>query len=231
MKSVEIVVAGNPARAAAEELLDAARRGSHIALSGGSTPRRAYELAAELETDWSRAHLWWGDDRCVPSDDERSNYRLVREALLDRISAQPTVHRIETELGPEGAAEAYEREFAGITLDLALVGLGPDGHTASLFPSSPALAERVRRVVAAEAGLEPWVPRVTMTIPPFEDASLVLFLVVGADKAEAVERAFAGSPDPATPASLVRSREGRTVAILDESAAARLQSVPGKPIY
>jgi 6-phosphogluconolactonase len=231
LSSVEIVLADDPAQAAAEELVDAARRGGHIALSGGSTPRRAYERAAALETDWRRAELWWGDDRCVPPGDERSNYRLVREALLDRISAQPTAHRFETERGPEGAADAYEREFSGVTLDLALMGLGPDGHTASLFPSSPALAERVRRVVAAEPGLEPWVPRVTMTIPPFEDASLVLFLVVGEDKAEAAERAFAGPPDPATPASLVRSREGRTVAILDEKAAARLRPMSEKPIY
>lgn len=208
-----------------------ARAGGHIALAGGSTPRRAYELAAGLEPDWNGAHLWWGDERCVPPDDERSNYRLAREALLDRIAAQPAVHRIETELGPEGAAEAYEREFAGVTLDLALLGLGADGHTASLFPNAPALSEPARRVVAAEPGLEPRVPRVTMTIPAFEDAAFVLFLVVGEDKAEAAERAFARPPDPGTPASLVRSRDGRTLTVLDQQAASHLQSVQKKPIY
>jgi 6-phosphogluconolactonase len=221
--AVEIVVGDDPARAAAAELAAAARRGGHLVLAGGSTPRRAYELVAELERDWSRAHVWWGDDRCVPPDDERSNYRLAREALLDRIDRQPTVHRIETERGPEPAADAYDRELAGVALDLALMGLGPDGHTASLFPNAPALDERTRRAVAAEPGLEPWVPRVTMTIPAFEEAALVLFLVVGEDKAEAVRRAFAAPPDPATPASLVRSRGGRTVALLDPAAAARLR--------
>jgi 6-phosphogluconolactonase len=223
MADVEIVVADDPARTAAEELVAAARTGGHLALAGGSTPRRAYELAASLESDWSRAHLWWGDDRCVPPEDERSNYRLVREALLDRIAAQPVVHRIDTERGPEGAAEAYERELAGVKLDLALLGLGGDGHTASLFPNAPTLDERTRRVVAAEPGLEPWVPRVTMTIPAFEEAARIIFLVVGGDKADAAERAFAGPPDPVTPGSLVRSRGGRTVALLDRSAAARLR--------
>jgi 6-phosphogluconolactonase len=221
--AVEIVVGDDPARAAADELAAAAHRGGHLALAGGSTPRLAYELVAELERDWSRAHVWWGDDRCVPPDDERSNYRLAREALLDRIDRQPTVHRIETERRPEPAADAYDRELAGVALDLALMGLGPDGHTASLFPNAPALDERTRRAVAAEPGLEPWVPRVTMTIPAFEEAALVLFLVVGEDKAEAVRRAFAAPPDPATPASLVRSRGGRTVALLDPAAAARLR--------
>jgi 6-phosphogluconolactonase len=221
--AVEIVVGDDPARSAADELAGAARRGGHLALAGGSTPRRAYELVAELEPDWSGAHVWWGDERCVSPDDERSNYRLAREALLDRIDRQPTAHRIEAERGPEPAAEAYDRELAGVALDLALLGLGPDGHTASLFPNAPALAERARRAVAAEPGLEPWVPRVTMTIPAFEEAALVLFLVIGEDKAEAASRAFAGPPDPATPASLVRSREGRTVALLDPAAAARLR--------
>jgi 6-phosphogluconolactonase len=220
---VAVVVADDPARDAADELVAAARAGAHIALAGGSTPRRAYELAAALETDWSRAQLWWGDERCVSPDDERSNYRLARDALLDRVASQPVVHRIETELGPEGAAAAYDEELAGVTLDLALMGLGADGHTASLFPDAPVLDERSRRAVAAEPGLEPWVPRVTMTIPAFEDAALVLFLVVGEDKAEAAERAFAGPPERATPASLVRSRRGRTMALLDRRAASRLR--------
>jgi 6-phosphogluconolactonase len=109
-----------------------------------------------------------------------------------------------------------------VQLDLVLLGLGPDGHTASLFPHSTALDARERRAVAVEAGLEPWVPRVTMTIPVLEAAPLVLFLVTGEEKADAARRAFSEPPDPATPASLVRSRTGRTVALLDEPAAATL---------
>jgi 6-phosphogluconolactonase len=129
---------------------------------------------------------------------------------------------VRTELPPEQAAAAYDTELAGVTLDLALLGLGPDGHTASLFPNSPALDERERRAVAAEPGLPPWVPRVTMTIPVFEAARLVLFLVTGEEKADAVARAFAGPPDPGTPASLIRSRACRTVALLDPAAASIL---------
>jgi 6-phosphogluconolactonase len=194
-------------------------------VAGGSTPRRAYELAAELEPDWSGAELWWGDERCVPHDDSRSNYRLVREALLERVAAQPRAHPVETDRPPEAAAEAYDSALAGVELDLALLGLGPDGHTASLFPHAPALAEEARRAVAAEPGLEPWVPRVTMTVPLLCSAKLVLFLAVGDEKAEAAARAFGGPPSPAVPASLIRSSAGRTVFILDHAAADHLPNV------
>jgi 6-phosphogluconolactonase len=222
VSDVEVRVVGDPAAAAAEELVQAARVGGHIALAGGSTPRRAYEIAAGLESDWGRAHAWLGDDRCVPPDDERSNLRLARESLLDRVARPPVVHAIRTELPPEEAAAAYDVELAGVTLDLVLLGLGPDGHTASLFPHAPSLDVRDRRAVAAEPGLEPWVPRVTMTIPALAEAPLVLFLVTGAEKAEAAKRAFGGAADPGTPASLVRSQAGRTVALLDPAAAADL---------
>lgn len=214
------------AQAAAAELVGAARRGAHIALSGGSTPQRAYEIAAELLDDWSDAHLWFGDDRCVPPDHEHSNYRMVREALLDRVSRQPGVHRIAGELEPEEAARRYDEDLRGVTIDLALMGLGPDGHTASLFPDAQELDERERRAVAAEAGMEPFVPRVTMTVPVFEEAPHVLFLVAGADKAEAAARAFGSAPGPATPASLTRSTAGRTVALLDPAASWMLRGDP-----
>jgi 6-phosphogluconolactonase len=224
--SVELRIVEDPeaaARAAAEELARAAEAGEQVALAGGSTPRRAYELAAELESDWSRAALWWGDERCVRPDDPRSNFRLVREALLDRIETPPAaVHRIQGELEPTAAAAAYDRELEAARLDVALLGLGPDGHTASLFPNAPTLTERKRRAVAAEAGLDPWVPRVTMTVPELCSAMLVLFLVTGAEKAEAAARAFAQPPTPATPASMIRSASGVTVAILDRSAAHKL---------
>jgi 6-phosphogluconolactonase len=193
-----------------------------IALSGGSAPRPAYELAAELEHDWSTATIWWGDERCVPPDDERSNYRLVREAVLDRIAVPPrAVHRIRGELGGERAAEEYDLLLEGVALGLAFQGIGPDGHTASLFPGSPALDERERRVVAVPRDD---VERVTMTLPVLCDARVVLFLALGEEKAEAVVRAFAGPPDPEVPASLVRANDGETIVLLDRAAAAKLDN-------
>jgi 6-phosphogluconolactonase len=210
------------AAATAERLVDAAQAGLEIALTGGSTPRRAYELAALREPDWSRAAAWWGDERCVPPDDERSNYRLARESLLDRLSGPPRVHRIRGELDPAQAADEYERELGDTRLDLVLLGIGPDGHVASLFPEAPTLEERERRVVAAEAGLEPFVPRVTLTLPVLCAARAVVFLVTGAEKAEAARAAFADEPSARTPASLVRAREGTSVAILDRAAASAL---------
>jgi 6-phosphogluconolactonase len=138
--------------------------------------------------------------------------------LLDRLERQPGVHRIPGELGAEAAADAYERELDGVALHLALNGIGPDGHTASLFPGKPSVEERERRVIAAEPGLEPWVERVTLTVPAFRAIPFVLFLVLGESKADAARRAFAEPPDPATPASLVRGAE-RTLVILDSAAA------------
>jgi 6-phosphogluconolactonase len=127
------------------------------------------------------------------------------------------------ELGKDEGAEAYERELGHAALDLVLLGLGPDGHVASLFPNQATLDERDRRVVGAEAHLEPFVDRITLTLPALDDAGEVLFLVAGEDKADAVARAFAGEPDPATPGSLVRAEHpGRTWAVLDAAAAAKL---------
>ena len=208
--SVRIAVEADPeaaARAAAEWLVRTAEAGGHVALSGGSTPRRSFELAASA--DWSRAHVWWGDDRCVPPDDERSNYLLAKEALLDRLETPPEVHRIRGELTAEQAAAEYDAELEGVTIDLALQGIGPDGHTASLFPGSPALAVRDRRAVAAPPGLEPFVERVTMTVPMLRAARVVLYLVTGEDKAEAARRAFAGPEDAAVPCQPRPLRDGR----------------------
>jgi hypothetical protein len=153
-RDVEILVFDDEeaaAAACADRLAEAAHAGLEIALTGGSTPRLAYELAALREQDWSRAGAWWGDERCVPPDDDRSNYGMAREALLDRVSRPPRVHRIRGELDPTEAAGEYERELGDTRLDLVLLGLGPDGHVASLFPGAPTLRERERRVVAAEA--------------------------------------------------------------------------------
>jgi 6-phosphogluconolactonase len=207
-------------RLAAGWLIHIAAEGGHVAVSGGSTPRRAYELAADLLPSWSRAHLWFCDERVVPPDDERSNYRLVQETLLARLETPPVVHRVRGELAPAEAAAQYDEELREITLDLALMGIGPDGHTASLFPDAPALGERERRAVAAEPALEPFVPRVTLTPPVFAATGLLVYLAAGADKAEAVRRAFADEPSPSTPASLIRGRE--TIAILDGGAASLL---------
>ncbi|MDX6440047.1 MAG: 6-phosphogluconolactonase [Gaiellaceae bacterium] len=214
---VEIRVVDDPAREAADLLIAAA---GHVALSGGSAPGPAYELAARLRPDWSGAHVWFGDDRAVPPDDELSNYRLAKETLLDRLTAPPEVHRILGELGAEKAADLYDEELEGVTLDLALNGIGPDGHTASLFPGAATLEEKERRAVAAEGKLEPFVARVTMTPPVFAEAELLVYLVLGADKAEVVRRAFADDPSPEIPASLIRGR--RTIAILDSGAASLL---------
>jgi 6-phosphogluconolactonase len=224
--SVELVVLDDEraaACAAGELLADAARQGGHIALSGGKTPERAYETAAELEPDWRKVTLWWGDERCVPADDHRSNYRLAKRALLDRVSESPAaVNHIRGELGAEQAAAEYDEKLHGVRFALNLLGLGPDGHTASLFPSAPGLDETERLAIPAEPGLEPWVPRVTLTPPALQNADLVLFLVAGEGKAEAVARAFAGPASRATPASLIRSVGGRTLAVLDRAAAALL---------
>jgi 6-phosphogluconolactonase len=158
----------------------------------------------------------------VPPDDERSNYLLVKRTLLDRIELQPAeVNRIRGELGGEAAASEYDGKLEGVTLGLALQGLGADGHTASLFPRSPALEERERRAVAAP---HEDVERVTMTLPVLSAADQVVFLVVGEGKANAVAKAFSGPPDTATPGSLLRSTKGKTIVLLDRAAAARLDN-------
>ena len=165
-------------------------------LTGGSSPRRAYELAAALEPDWGGVSLWWGDERCVPPDNELSNYRLAAESLLAGIESAPAeIHRIRGELPPTQAASELDAALDGVDLDLMLLGLGPDGHLASLFPGSPQLKVEDRRATSGPAGLEPWVDRVTMTLPTIRAARQIVFLVSGAEKADAVARAFAGPAD------------------------------------
>jgi len=223
---VELVIADDEetaARHVAELLAEAARAGREIVLTGGSTPGRAYELAAELEPDWSAAGVWWGDERCVPPDDERSNFGLARRTLLERLDGQPArLHRIRGEDQPAAAAASYDQELRSTTLDLLLLGLGPDGHIASLFPNSPGLAETERLVIAAEAKLDPFVERVTMTPPALRSARRMIYLATGERKSEAVAGALAGPPDPAVPGSLIRAENGETIAILDQKAASRL---------
>jgi 6-phosphogluconolactonase len=207
-------------RLAAGWVAHAVGAGGHIGLSGGSTPRGVYELAAQLEPNWANAVVWLCDERVVPRDDERSNFRLVQESVLTRVDGVPRVQAVETELGAEAAAARYDEALRGVTLELAVMGVGTDGHTASLFPNAPALHERERRAVAADAGLEPLVERVTMTPPVFAATRLLVYIAAGEEKAEVVKRAFVDDPSPDTPASLVRGRE--TIAILDPAAAALL---------
>ena len=223
---LEVVADGEAAaRFVAERFAEAAQAGGHVVLTGGETPRRAYEIAAELEPDWSRTEIWWGDERCVPPDNPWSNYLLAKDALLDRLQIGPAaVHRILGEDDPEEAAAAYEAEMRGVTFDLILNGLGPDGHTASLFPNAPTLDIRDRLVVAADPGLDPFVERITMTIPALENCRTMLYLTTGESKADAVRHAFGQPPSPSTPASLVRSSLGDTVVVLDREAAAQLPS-------
>jgi 6-phosphogluconolactonase len=193
-------------------------------LTGGSTPKRAYELTPELEQDWSRVELWWGDERCAPVDDERSNYHMARLALIEHVSGAPAkIHRMRGELGRDAGALAYEEELDDLQrFDLMLLGLGPDGHIASLYPNQPTLDVTDRRAIGAEAQLQPFVDRITLTLPMLRAADEVLFLVAGADKAEAAQRAFAGEPSRSTPGSLVRAVDGKTVAVLDAAAASLL---------
>lgn len=226
----DIRVLDDPAAEAAERLASAAAVGAHIALAGGSTPRAAYERAAELGSEWSRATLWFGDERCVPPEHEHSNFGMAQRALLDRIaSAPPDVRRIEGERGPREAASAYERALSEAfgggdpVLDLVLLGIGPDAHTASLFPRDGALAEDERLAVGVDTpGMAPLVPRVTMTLPVLSGAREVLFLVSGEDKAVAARRAFEGPPDPDAPASLVRPERGSLTVLLNPPAASEL---------
>ena len=224
MSEIDVVVDDDPAAVVADMLASAARDGGHVVLTGGSTPAIAYELAAQREPDWSRTELWWGDERCVPPDDERSNYGMAKRTLLDNVAVQPAaVHRMKGELGREAGAEDYDRELGDLArFDFLLLGLGPDGHIASLYPDQPTLDESERRVLGAEAKLDPYVDRITLTLPMLRAARAIVFLVAGEDKADACARAFAGPPTRSTPASLVRAVSGTTTAVLDPAAAALL---------
>jgi 6-phosphogluconolactonase len=232
--SRRIDVVDDVADAAAQRIADAVRAGGHIALSGGSTPRAAHERVATVrDLDWSGAHLWFGDERAVPPENEHSNFRMARESLLERIEgAPPSVHRVPAELGYREAATAYQREMGEVfgtddppALDLVLLGIGPDAHTASLFPGAPQLRERERWVVGVDTpGMAPLLSRVTLTLPVLDAAREVVFLISGEDKADAVARAFGDHPaGPEAPASLVDPVDGSLTVLLDAPAASRLE--------
>ena len=207
-----------------------------VALSGGSTPRalHAHLAAAPLReaVAWDRVHVFWGDERCVPPDHPDSNYRMARETLLDHVPIPATqVHRMPGELPPAEAAAAYEadlrRFFGGADwpgFDLVLLGLGDDGHTASLFPGTPALAETQRWVVANRVEkLATW--RITLTAPAINQAGQVMFLVAGAGKAERLREVLRGPHRPdALPAQLVQPVSGQADWFVDLAAASGLES-------
>ncbi len=227
------------ARVAAEEVVERADRAVRergafaLALAGGTTPRALYELLADPTAPfrgriaWPAVHAFFGDERAVPPDDARSNYRMARTALLDRVPVG-SVHRIPGELGAAEAASRYQADLSahfgtgGVPVfDLVLLGLGPDGHTASLFPGSPALSERRRWVVDAP-GPPPSTERITLTAPVLEAARAVLFLVAGADKAEPLRRwVKPRAGEEPIPAARIRFGAGLRV-LADEAAAAGL---------
>ena len=218
----DLHIVDDPAAAVGELLAEQARAGGSIVLTGGSTPAAAYRHAAELQPDWSDVTLWWGDERCVPPDDERSNYRLAKETLLDLLDTPPSaIHRIRGEAPPAEAADELDTALAGVTLDFLLLGLGPDGHMASLFPGSPQLEVTDRRATDGPAGLEPWVHRITFTVPTIQAARRVVFLVAGAAKADAAARAFGADITPGVPASLSRLAP-RVEVFLDRAAGDKL---------
>jgi 6-phosphogluconolactonase len=228
------------ARAGAAEVAGAAResvreRGRFaLALAGGDTPRRLYRLLAnDAAVDWSRAELFFGDERAVPPDHPDSNYRMARETLLAPAGVEPRrVHRIEAERADlDLAARAYEAELVRVLgeveglpprLDLVLLGMGADGHTASLFPHSAALKECERAVVANEAAAVG--RRITFTFPLILRARRLLVLVAGEEKAAALASVLEGPPDPdRLPAQRLRAAAGRLLWLADEAAASGLR--------
>jgi 6-phosphogluconolactonase len=180
------------AREAAGVIAQALRGGARtLVLAGGTTPRRCYELLAEMDVAWGRVTVLFGDERCVPPTDPESNYRMARESLLDR-AAPANVHRMPAELGAEEAAAAYDQLLARLgLLDLVLLGVGPDGHTASLFPGRPEVSAQGWAVAVHDAPKPP-ADRVSLTLGTLQAAHRVLILATGADKTEAVAKARRG---------------------------------------
>ncbi len=193
-------------------VITATREPVHVALAGGTTPERCHELLAPLVADWSHVHLWLSDERAVGPDDDDANFKMIRRSLLDRIEIpDANVHRVLGELGADEAADRYEAEIRdavvagadGLPLmDVIMCGMGPDGHTCSLFPGHRELAIDDRLVVGLHDSPKPPPDRVTFTLPLLHAARRTLLLVAGSGKAEAMARVAAG-PDPATPASML----------------------------
>ena len=235
--SIEIQVVDDPAQVCADALSAAAETGEHIVLTGGSTPRHAYELAAAQHAQsWQGAQLWFSDERCVGPDDDLSNYKLVKDSLLDPLESAGVevefCRRIFGDRGYEEGALEYERDLehvgggpGAIRFELVLLGVGSDGHICSMFPGQESLSERSRFAVGVpEAGLEPFVSRVTLTFAALSHAKRVLVLATGEGKADPIAAAFADDAPRTTdvPASLLVEHVEDIVVLLDESAASRL---------
>ena len=237
----ESLVEGAAARIAEQLTQAIAERGrANLALSGGNTPRRIHQRLASPpyrdQVDWPRVHVYFGDERCVPPDDPQSNYGMARLTLLDHISLPPgNVHRIRGEEEPPRAAELYRAELESAfgassaagpppaSFDLVLLGLGEDGHTASLFPGLPAVQERSRWVVAHHVeAVKMW--RVTLTPVVINAARNVAFIVAGAAKAEILGKVLEGPYQPEVlPAQIIQPTRGELSWLLDAAAASRLR--------
>jgi 6-phosphogluconolactonase len=223
--------------AAAERFVESAasaRDQFYVALSGGTTPKRVYELLATDEfrsrVDWSRVQLFFGDERAVPPDHSESNFRMANEALISKVPIPPeNVHRIRGELDPNGAAASYEVELQSVfrgeewpPFDLIFLGLGEDGHTASLFPGAKARQEDKHWVVATEnpaTGQE----RITMTLPAINHAKQITFLVAGQNKAQRLTDVLSASETAAKfPAQAVKPVNGNLEWLVDGAAASLL---------
>lgn len=203
-----------------------------VALSGGSTPRRLYTLLGSAPykniIDWRCTHLFWADERCVPSDHPDSNYKLLRDTLLVHVPlSENNIHRMHGEADPDQAAKDYEQDikvFFGTntipTFDLILLGVGEDGHTASLFPDSPAIHERERFAVPVYFE-KPQVNRVTLTLPIINHAAYVLFLATGRAKASSLHNILNQGNSHKNPAGLVRPENGIVSWFLDRGAAGK----------
>jgi len=192
-------VAEDAAADIAEALRDGART---LVLTGGTTPQRCYELLAELDVEWGRVAVLFGDERCVPPTDPESNYRMVKQLLLDKVSPA-TVYRMPAELGPDVGADEYAQVIELVApLDLVILGVGEDGHVASLFPGHPALkAEGL--TIGIHDSPKPPPERVTLTLEAIRDAGRVIILATGAGKADAVARAKRGE----VPAGMIDGAE------------------------
>ena len=231
-----IEIVEDPARAAAAMMLSAALGGGHIVLAGGSTPKAANEHFVDAVkaagVSLARTTFWIGDERCVEPDDDRSNFKMVKQSMLDPLGDnQPNaVHRIKGELGPFPGADDYQEQLRCARppeFDLVLLGIGPDGHTASLFPDQESLSERERLVVGVpEAGFEPFVPRVSLTLPALTASRQIAVLAEGDSKAHAIGAAFGpdARPQPHVPSSLLAPDANELVVLIDRAAAAELPS-------